>query len=196
MTATLFLYHIWNKEEFDSLLWYYLNTHHMKTIITLIITLISMSCHAYEISEAGKAFIKEHESLVLTVDKYNQIGYGHLYKKGEKVKKQITKAEAEQLFNKDIAEVNASINRLLSKFKNIKFSQNFIDGLGSLIYNCGEEGVKQSDFYARLLRCRLKNNNIHKQDFEYTLVAVKTMRCNSYKGLKIRRQNEYKLMVA
>lgn len=148
---------------------------------------------AYEVSNNGKKLIKEYEkcSLIAYWDSNGySIGYGH-HKKYVRKGMKISKKQAEELFNKDIYEVNKSINRLIGSLPvKHKFSQNFIDGLGDLIYNCGESGVKNSEFYNRLKRCR-KNN---KSDLEFTIAAVKNLRCKD-KGNKIRRYNTHKLML-
>jgi len=148
----------------------------------------------YKVSTNGMNFIRKEESCNLTAywdtNGYS-IGYGH---HGTDVKKgqTITVEEAEALFAKDIAWVNTSINSLLSSFP-YTFSQDFVDGLGSLIYNCGEGGVRKSEFYARLNRCRFNDNNINQSDYNYTLSAVKTanITCQTHVG---RRNREYNLM--
>ena len=123
-----------------------------KTLTSLALFVIcTISSYAYNVSENGKKQIMLRESCSLTVYKDNKgysIGYGHRLKKGEKYKK-ISKNKAEQLFREDIKSVEVSINRIL---KDIKFkpTQNFIDGLADLVYNCGESGVKKSEFYKRL----------------------------------------------
>lgn len=169
------------------------------TFIFLIVSLVNS--HAYTISENAKKQIMKRESCSLTVYKDNtgySIGYGHRLKKGENYKK-ISKEKAEQLFREDIKSVEASVNRLL---KNIKFkpSQNFIDGLADLVYNCGETGVKKSEFYKRLLRCRVNNGKVNRNDLNFTLAAVKTMRLPAastglQKGVAKRRYETYKLMI-
>lgn len=146
--------------------------------------------------------IMSRESCSLTVYKDNKgysIGYGHRLKKGENYKK-ISKAKAEQLFREDIKCVEVSINRIL---KNVKFkpTQNFIDGLADLIYNCGESGVKKSEFYKRLCRCRVKNGKVNQNDLNYTIAAVKTMRLPSSKtglkdGVAKRRHEIHKQMLS
>lgn len=157
----------------------------------------------YKMSNNGKEFIKEHESLSLTKyhikgeSKYT-IGWGHTIDKNEKIPNKISKSYAQKLFNNDISETNESINRLLKPFqkKNFKFTQEFVDGLGSLIFNCGETGVKNSEFYQTLLKCRKDKNepsNINKRDIEYALSKVKKTHIY-FEGHKKRRHNEYKLM--
>ena len=160
----------------------------MKKFLTVFILLVVclINTNAYTISNKGKKQIMLRESCSLTVYKDNtgySIGYGHRLKKGENYKK-ISKTKAKQLFKEDIKSVEASVNRIL---KDIKFkpTQNFIDGLADLIYNCGEAGVKKSEFYKRLCRCRVKNGKVNQNDLNYTVAAVKTMRLpSSNTGLK------------
>lgn len=167
----------------------------MKIVNIIILFCISITCfgNTYKISNNGKNIIKKHESCKLTAywDSNGwSIGYGH-HSKNVYKGMIISKEYANKLFNEDIKNVNKSINRLLSNIK-IKhdYSQNFIDGLGDLIYNCGENGVKKSEFYNRLKRCRKNNIN----DFNYTIAAVKTLRV-SHPGHKQRRYFIHKLML-
>ena len=119
------------------------------------------------------------------------IGYGH-HGKDVSNGQVITIEQAEELFKKDIVWVNTAINSLLSPFP-YNFSQDFIDGLGSLIYNCGEGGVRKTEFYARLNRCRFHDNGINQSDYDYTLSAVKKANITCQTHVK-RRQREYNLM--
>lgn len=155
----------------------------------------------YSISEKGKNFIKEKESLKLKAYRINgekllTIGYGHQIQKNESYK-EIDKATAEAIFEKDIEKINESINRILSNVNSkFEFTQGFIDGLGSLIYNCGESGVKKTEFYSRLKKCRYDastSTNINKSDLSFTLSAVKTTHVYM-KGHKARRIEEHNLM--
>lgn len=176
----------------------------MKKILTVFILFVTcvINVYSYTVSDKGKKQIMLRESCKLTLYKDNtgySIGYGHRIKKGEKYKK-ISKAKAEQLFKEDIKGVEASINRIL---KNIKFkpTQNFIDGLADLVYNCGEGGVKKSEFYKRLSKCRVKNGKVNKNDLNYTVAAVKTMRLPSSKtglkeGISKRRHETHKQMLS
>lgn len=168
--------------------------------IEITVDTIEYASYPYSISENGKQFIKDHEKLRLKA--YNDpsptkrsIGWGHQIKKGENYK-EITEAKANEIFENDIELVNASINRLLKKTNpNFKYTQNFIDGLGSLVFNCGEYGVSTTDFYQRLLKCRTddSDDNIREDDLNFTLAAVKTSKVFC-EGHKIRRMNEYNLM--
>lgn len=176
----------------------------MKKILTVFILFVTcvINVYSYTVSDKGKKQIMLRESCKLTLYKDNtgySIGYGHRIKKGEKYKK-ISKAKAEQLFKEDIKNVEASINRIL---KNIKFkpTQNFIDGLADLVYNWGEGGVKKSEFYKRLSKCRVKNGKVNKNDLNYTVAAVKTMRLPSSKtglkeGISKRRHETHKQMLS
>lgn len=176
----------------------------MKKILTVFILFVTcvINVYSYTVSDKGKKQIMLRESCKLTLYKDNtgySIGYGHRIKKGEKYKK-ISKAKAEQLFKEDIKNVEASINRIL---KNIKFkpTQNFIDGLADLVYNCGEGGVKKSEFYKRLSKCRVKNGKVNKNDLNYTVAAIKTMRLPSSKtglkeGISKRRHETHKQMLS
>ena len=170
------------------------------TTLEINIDTTEFAFYPYSISNNGKQFIKDHEQLRLKA--YNDptptkrsIGWGHQIKKGENYT-EITEQKANEIFEKDIELVNASINRLLKKTNpNFKYTQNFIDGLGSLIFNCGEYGVSTTDFYKRLLKCRPDNSedNIKEEDLNFTLAAVKTSKIFC-EGHKIRRMNEYNLM--
>jgi len=156
----------------------------------------------YKLSKKGKDFIKKHEICVLHAyndpdPKRRSVGWGHQIQPGEKLE-HITKAKADELFEKDIEWVNAAINRLINKQDNrFAYSQGFIDGLGSLIYNCGERGVTLTEFWSRWKKCRYDENSpeyINENDWKYTLAAVKTSRISA-PGHVERRYNEYMLML-
>ena len=176
----------------------------MKKFLTVFILLVVcvINTNAYTISNKGKKQIMLRESCSLTVYKDNtgySIGYGHRLKKGENYKK-ISKNKAEQLFKEDINLVEASVNRILKVIK-FKPTQDFIDGLADLVYNCGEAGVKKSEFYKRLCRCRVKNGKVNQNDLNYTVASVKTMRLPSSKtglkdGVAKRRHEIHKQMLS
>jgi GH24 family phage-related lysozyme (muramidase) len=171
------------------------------TTLEIKIDTIQFASFPYSISDSGKQFIKDHEKLRLNAyddpsPTKQSIGWGHQIKKGENYK-EITEQKANEIFEDDIELVNASINRLLKKTNpDFKYTQNFIDGLGSLIFNCGEYGVSTTDFYKRLLKCRVDNSedNINESDLHFTLAAVKTSKVFC-EGHKKRRMNEYNLMI-
>lgn len=165
----------------------------MKFILIFVFIIFSTIANAYNLSNFGKENIKKNESCQLTAywDSNGwSIGYGHHSKEVKKGQK-ISQSKANYYFNKDIEWVNISINRLINELPvKHNFSQSFIDGLGDLIYNCGEYGVKSSEFYKRLQKCR-KNN---RKDLEFSIVAVKNCRISS-KGHIERRYNTYKMML-
>lgn len=163
---------------------------------------LEFATYPYSISEVGKQHIKDYESLRLEPywigkNPRPSIGYGHQILDNENYTK-ITKEQAETIFEKDIQKTNASINRLLKNInKEFKFSQGFIDGLGSLIYNCGEYGVSKTEFYQRLNNCRYdgyEESNINQSDYNYTIAAVKNTKV-IYAGHIPRRQAEYEMMI-
>lgn len=162
--------------------------------------IITFATYPYTVSKEGKQFIKDHESLKLKA--YNDptpekrsIGWGHQIQPGENYTV-ITEETANKLFESDIKKIEASVNRLLKKTNpKFKYTQSFIDGMASMVYNCGEYGVSQTPFYQRLLKCRPDNSDdcINESDLNFTLAAVKTSKVFC-EGHKIRRMNEYNLM--
>lgn len=168
----------------------------------IVETKIEFASYPYSISEEGKSFIKSHEQLRLVAyddptPQKRSIGWGHQIQPGENYTK-ITEAKANELFDNDIKKIEASVNRLLKKTNpNFKYTQGFIDGMCSLVYNCGEHGVSTTDFYKRLLKCRPDDSedNIREDDLNFTLAAVKTSKVFC-EGHKIRRMNEYELMTS
>lgn len=170
----------------------------MRKIIFFLLMLISISSFGYTISNNGKNFIKKHETCKLTAywdaNGYS-IGWGHHSKDVYKGMK-ISKSQANKYFDKDIKEVEKAANRIINSLPyKYKFSQNFFDSLCSLIYNCGEGGVKSTNFYKRLKLCRVKNGKMNIDDFNFTVAAVKTSKISA-PGHKERRLNEYKLMLS
>ena len=185
------------------------NTVITKTVTndSIIITQESFIEHldkpkSYQLSKQGLDFIKSNEICVL--DAYNDpdphrrsVGWGHQIQPGENLE-HITQQKADELFEKDIQWVNDVINRLIKQNDSrFIYTQGFIDGLGSLIYNCGERGVTLTEFYARWQRCRYDKNEsgfINKSDLNFTIAAVKTSRISA-PGHKTRRYDEHKLML-
>ena len=170
-----------------------------KIIFTFLLIFIGISnSHAYAISEVGKKHIQAYEKLSLDVYKDGNgysIGWGHHLLPGESYK-HISKAKADKLFNEDIQKTNKAINRLLKRFDGkVKFSQAFIDGIGDLIYNCGEGGVLNSEFYKRLCNCRIKNKKFNENDLNFTIAAIKNMKitCNAHVS---RRYETHKRMLS
>lgn len=156
----------------------------------------------YTLSKTGKDFIKLQETCVLHAyndpdPKRRSVGWGHQIQPGEKLE-HITQKKADELFDKDIEWVNDAINRLIKQQdRRFIYSQGFIDGLGSLIYNCGERGVTLTEFWNRWSRCRYDKNTpgfINKNDLNFTIAAVKTSRISATGHIE-RRYDEHKLML-
>lgn len=156
----------------------------------------------YKLSKIGKDFIKSKETCVLNAyndpdPKRRSVGWGHQIQPGESLE-HITQKKADELFEKDIEWVNDAINRLISKQDSrFIYSQGFIDGLGSLIYNCGEHGVTLTEFWNRWSKCRYDKNTpgyINQNDLNFTIAAVKTSRISA-EGHITRRYDEHKLML-
>ena len=169
-----------------------------KYALYIILSFLSLtvSAHTYRMSNAGKESIKKHESCKLTaywdMNGYS-IGYGHHTKEVKKGMK-ISQRQAEKYFDEDIKKVEAIANRILKKY-NYKFSQGFFDGLCDLIYNCGEGGVKRSEFYKRLNKCRISKGKMNQSDLRFTVAAVRTMKLTA-PGHKARRLATHKLMLS
>ena len=156
----------------------------------------------YRLSKQGKDFIKSKETCVLHAyndpdPKRRSVGWGHQIQPGESLE-HITQKKADELFEKDIKRVNDAINRLLAQTdKRFIYTQGFIDGLGDLIYNCGERGVTLSVFWERLQKCRYDRNEpgfINKNDLNFTIAGVKTSRISA-KGHVPRRYDAHKMML-
>lgn len=156
----------------------------------------------YRLSKQGKDFIKSKETCMLHAyndpdPKRRSVGWGHQIQPGESLE-HITQKKADELFEKDIERVNDAINRLLAQTdKRFIYTQGFIDGLGDLIYNCGERGVTLSVFWERLQKCRYDRNEpgfINKNDLNFTIAGVKTSRISA-KGHVPRRYDTHKMML-
>ena len=169
-----------------------------KILFTFILFFSCLNISAYSISESGKKHIQVYEKLSLNVYKDGNgysIGWGHHLLPGESYK-HISKAKADKLFNEDIAKTNKAINRILKRFDGkVKFSQAFIDGLGDLIYNCGEGGVLNSEFYKRLCNCRIKNKKFNENDLNFTIASIKNMKITCEAHIS-RRYETHKRMLS
>lgn len=166
----------------------------------------------YKISKKGIAFIKRFESCSLTkyrykrkngtYEKYYTIGWGHVLYPNDKYynRKSISQREADKLFIEDTKWLNQSCNNLISELSpHFHPTQGFIDGLCSLIYNCGENGIRNSRFFIALKNCRYeydkkhKKYYINKEDYKYCMTLVKYTKVFE-PGHKPRRKAESKLM--
>lgn len=156
----------------------------------------------YRLSKQGKDFIKSKETCVLHAyndpdSKRRSVGWGHQIQPGENLE-HISQKKADELFENDIEWVNDAINRLISQQdKRFIYTQGFIDGLGDLIYNCGERGVTLTEFWNRWQNCRYDKNTpgfINQNDLNFTIAAVKTSRISA-KGHISRRYDTHKMML-
>lgn len=157
------------------------------------------------ISDNGKKFIKQYESCSLTAYKLKgesryTIGYGHVIY-DDNIPHKISKKYADELFNKDIEKYNSIARDMLGELDHrFTYSQGFIDGFVSLIYNCGPTGVKKTRFWSRMKACRYDKENhcINKKDLVYAIEAVKSAnisRCYA-NGHKNRRKAEHSKMAS
>ena len=94
-------------------------------------------------------FVKDWEQLRLraympTPKDVPTIGWGHT--KGVKMGDEITKAQAVQMFNKDIASAEDTVNRLVK----VLMTQNQFDALVSFVHNLGETNFRSSTLLRRL----------------------------------------------
>ncbi|WP_312151044.1 lysozyme [Paenibacillus odorifer] len=94
-----------------------------------------------KISQAGIKLIKSFEGCRLKAykpvptEQYWTIGWGH-YGPDVKEGMTITRAEADEMFLKDLEEYEAAVNRLA-----VELNQNQYDALVSFAYNCGIGGL-------------------------------------------------------
>lgn len=156
-------------------------------------------------SRTGRNFIKQYESLSLTAYKLKgesryTIGYGHVIYE-DNIPHKITKEYAEKLFESDMDKFDSSVRTMLSELDHrFLYTQGFVDGLVSLTYNCGPDGVRKTRFWKRMKACRYdkKNHCINKQDLIYAIEAVKTANISSIykKGHQNRRNKEHNTMIA
>lgn len=168
-----------------------------KFLVLLVFALSTLTCFSQvRISETGREFIKQQESCVLTAywdtNGYS-IGYGH-HGKGVYKGMTITKKQADDFFNKDIALFEKCVQDMIDELPyKCVFSQGFIDGFVSFTYNVGPGNARKSTFYQRLKKCRVKNGIINEEDFEYAVSGIKLsiIRCTAHKQ---RRVGEYNLM--
>jgi len=121
------------------------------------------------ISKNGMAFIKSTETLSRRAYwDVNGItlGWGHKinskdpkWLRNKKVGDWISKKDADELFEKDMNEfINPALVRITDELSanKVYVSQDFVDGLASLIYNCGEQGIKTTRFYELLKSGKIK----------------------------------------
>lgn len=154
-----------------------------------------------KVSSQGKKMIKKFETLQLTSyrikgENSNTIGWGHkinsddpIWLRRKWVGKTITKEQADEIFRNDIEKfVEPALNRMADELLENDINPNYVrqsvwDGLASLIFNCGEQGVKTTEFYQYF--------KVGKFDKAISLVDGTKVFLN---GHKVRRKEEQKLM--
>ena len=158
-----------------------------------------------QISNDGANLIKNFESCRLTAYKLKgesryTIGYGHVIYPGDNTPMKITKSQAEKILNNDLKKYNIYLQDMLGELDHrFRYTQSFIDGLGSLVYNCGPDGVKKTIFWKRMKQCRFdkSTNNINTDDLKFAIAAVRTANISSRyrKGHTYRRKVETRVMI-
>lgn len=158
-----------------------------------------------QISDDGVKLIKNFESCRLAAYKLKgeskyTIGYGHVIYPGDDTPMKITKAQAEKILKNDLKKYNICLQDMLGELDHrFRYTQSFIDGLGSLVYNCGPDGVKKTIFWKRMKQCRFdkSTNNINTDDLKFAIAAVRTANISSRyrKGHTYRRKVETRVMI-
>ena len=118
-----------------------------------------------KVSSQGKEMIKKFEALKLVSyridgENSNTIGYGHkinsndpIWLRRKWVGEKITEEQANEIFRNDIENfVEPALNRIADELLENDINPNNVrqsvwDGLASLIFNCGEQGIKRTKFY-------------------------------------------------
>ena len=142
--------------------------------------------------------IKNHEKLKLKAyrlkDNKITIGFGHAENIGEskfKIGDQITKEQADQLFEQDLQFAYDGVRRIFKEWNkkgiNIKLTQNQFDVLVSLAFNMGIDNLRTSDFIQALKRKDIKNAS--------ELIKITGLR-DGFAGLVDRREEEYNIFIS
>ena len=149
-----------------------------------------MNPKTLKISKKGIEFIKSWEGLRLEAYDDSQgfatIGYGHLIERksikdislSNEYKNGISQEKADELFEKDLEKFEDAVKRDVT----VPLYQNEYDALVSLLYNCGENFLK--DDKAPKLYNYLKNRNYSQAADEFADIV------KGGAGLKQRRQDE------
>ena len=154
-----------------------------------------------KVSSQGKKMIKKFETLQLTSyriegENSNTIGWGHkinsddpIWLRRKWVGETITKEQADEIFRNDIENfVEPALNRIADELLENDINPNYVrqsvwDGLASLIFNCGEQGVKTTEFYQYF--------KVGKFDKAISMVDGTKVFLN---GHKVRRKEENNMM--
>jgi len=141
-------------------------------------------------SKEIKEFIKKEEGFSLKAyalgDGMITIGWGHAEKTSKsqfKVGQKITEEKAQELFDEDIKEAEAGLNRIFEEWKekgiNIQVNQDMYDAMVSMIFNMGIGNFRKSEFIQLVKHNKLK-------EAKEKILTTKV----NYPGVKKRRQSE------
>jgi lysozyme len=101
-------------------------------------------------SENGLAALRQSEGFrdesYLDSALNGTIGYGHKIKPGESFPNGVTRAQAERMFDADVAEAGAAVRRLVKA----ELTQAQFDALASLVYNVGAGAFSRSKMLRKL----------------------------------------------
>lgn len=156
----------------------------------------SMSNAKYTSSKDCEAFIMDAEGCYLKAywdSNGYSIGYGH--HSNVEANETISQGKAMELLHQDIKEAEKQVNYLIGKLPyKYEFSQGFIDGFTSFVFNVGVANAERSAFFERLMKCRVKDGIMDETDYAFTMAAIKSSYANS-KGHIKRRCGEYRMMM-
>jgi len=105
------------------------------------------------LSKDGENLIKTCEGLSLSVypdHSFKTIGWGHTLKRGEEKITNITLQDAEDLFQRDVKEIEKNLSLIIPKASIVLNHQKKYDALISLIYNIGIKSFSDSNIYKYL----------------------------------------------
>lgn len=137
------------------------------------------------------------------------IGYGHKLTKEERKtwskNKRVSQEEAKQIFIEDLRETERYLNKKLAQLpydKKVEYSQGFIDGMGSLLFNMGYGNMfgagkkEECEFWDRLNNCRIDRQNkcMNVSDINFSIAAVRNQNITE-RGHIARRKAEYRIMM-
>lgn len=161
----------------------------------------SLLCYStnFEMSAEGIHMIKIHEGCLLQSyhdgEKYS-IGYGHHDMTIEEGMV-ISQWKADQYLKDDIAWVNRELNHIVQECfsgKAVVIPQELLDAIGDMVYRCGGTTLRESEFYRRLMRCRVVEGQILQEDYLFTASAVVNFNVTNL-GTQNRQQHLYALLV-
>lgn len=131
-----------------------------------------------------KEIIKKYEGFradpYYCVGGYCTVGYGHVLPKG--TKKSVTKEEADELFEKDLAKTESAVSRLVVQ----RLTQNQFDALVSFTFNLGPGTLQRSTLRRKINRGEMQD--APREFLKYVYASGK-----KWPGLQRRRATEASL---